>query len=176
MINKFKEIYGGPNDVVIGAGDWDQKQHMKFKEPTKGIGMRRLFRNHGYQVYLVDEFRTSCMCSHCKAEDGRCDTFIKRKSPKPFVDQTKIFPVHGVLICKKCNTVWNRDVNSATNIYRIAKYAIEGKDRPKYLERSEKSVTVTKKKRVGVGKEKSKPRRRNVAQKGRNVPKLKVSD
>jgi len=34
--------------------------------------------------------------------------------------------------------MWNRDVNSATNIYRIAKNAILQKARPKYLCRDKK--------------------------------------
>ncbi len=50
-----------------------------FHTPTKGIGMRKLFRQYNYKVYLVDEFRTSCMCSICKTEIGRCEKFQIRK-------------------------------------------------------------------------------------------------
>ena len=46
--------------------------------------------------------------------------------------------LNGLLTCKKCSGVWNRDVNSATNIYRIAKNAINGLERPKYLCREKK--------------------------------------
>ena len=45
---------------------------------------------------------------------------------------------HGVLICKKCNALWNRDENSSRNIYKIAFNAINKKDRPTYLCRSKK--------------------------------------
>ena len=45
---------------------------------------------------------------------------------------------HGLLKCKTCCGVWNRDINSATNIYRIAKNAINGSKRPKYLCREKK--------------------------------------
>ena len=38
------------------------------KELVKGKGIRRLFRDNGYKLYLVDEFRTSCICSICKEE------------------------------------------------------------------------------------------------------------
>ena len=41
--------------------------------------------------------------------------------------------VHGLLRYKNCKTMWNRDVNGTTNIYRIAKNAILEKPRPKYL-------------------------------------------
>ena len=43
-----------------------------------------------------------------------------------------------LLKCKTCCGVWNRDINSATNIYRIAKNAINGLKRPKYLCREKK--------------------------------------
>ncbi len=51
--------------------------------------------------------------------------------------------VHGLLTCKKCSGVWNKDVNSATNIYIIAKNAINGLERPKYLYREKKVVALT---------------------------------
>ena len=36
-----------------------QKNHMKYK-PSSKESIRKLFRNNGYEVYLVDKFRTSC--------------------------------------------------------------------------------------------------------------------
>ena len=58
---------------------------MSFEmELTKGIGMRKIFRQNGYKVYLVDEFKTSCMCSKCNNNNGRCETFKTRPNPKPY--------------------------------------------------------------------------------------------
>ena len=131
MINKFKELYGEPNDVIIAAGNWTQQKQMKYKESSKGIGMRNLFRTNGYKVYLVDEFRTSCRCSKCGGENEK---FLYRDDPRP--NKNKQVLVHGVIRCKICKTVWNRDVNSATNIYRIAKKAITEQERPEYLKRN----------------------------------------
>ena len=139
LINNFKKIFGKPEDVIICGGDFEQKQHMKYKEPIKGKGIRRIFRDNGYKLYLVDEFRTSCMCSICKEETGRCEKFQIRKNPKPYKSGNIL--VHGLLTCKKCSGVWNRDVNGATNIYRIAKNAINGIERPKYLCRVKKDET-----------------------------------
>ena len=76
------------------------------------------------------------MCSICKEEKGRCEKFQIRENPKPYKSGNIL--VHGLLTCKKCSGVWNRDVNSATNIYRIAKNAINGLERPKYLCREKK--------------------------------------
>ena len=105
-------------NVVVCFGDYEQKQHMKFKEPTKG-----------YKTFLIDEFRTSCRCLKC--EGGEYVKFMKRGNPKPFKDN--LITVDGLLRCKTCESVWNRDVNGATNINKIARNTINGIDRPSYL-------------------------------------------
>ena len=104
---------------------------MKYKEPIRGKGMRTLFRKNGFQTYLVDEFRTSCKCSSC--EGGSCDKFMLRENPKPFRNGFNLS--WGLLKCKTCDGVWNRDCNGAKNIYKIAFNSINGKDRPNYLSR-----------------------------------------
>ena len=55
---------------------------------------------------------------------------------------------------KTIKYVWNRDMNGATNIYRIAKNAINGTERPKYLcrEKKEDNVKVEKPKKEKVKK------------------------
>ncbi len=92
------------------------------------------------------------MCSICKEETGRCEKFITRKNPKPYKSSNIL--VHGALRCKNCEAVWNRDVNSGTNIYRIAKNAINGLERPKYLcrEKKEDNVKVEKPKKEKIKK------------------------
>ena len=61
-------------------GDFEEKKFMKYKEPTKTKGFRKIFMKHGYDVYLVDEFRTSCRCHNCFSE---CEKFKKKtKTPK----------------------------------------------------------------------------------------------
>ena len=132
MINNFKRIFGNEKEVVVCFGDYEQKQHMKFKEATKGKGMRTLFKKANFQTYLVDEFRTSCRCSKC--EIGICKKTMVRENPKPF--RTGNILVHGLICCKNGCGYWNRDVNGATNIYKIAYNAINNKARPSYLSRS----------------------------------------
>ena len=152
MINNFKKIFGKPDEIIITIGDWEQKKQMKYKEATKGVGMRKLFGQNNYKVYLVDEFRTSCMCSICKTEIGRCEKFQIRENPKPYKSGNIL--VHGLIKCKTCLGVWNRDVNGATNIYRIAKNAINGLERPKYLcrEKKDKNIKVEKPKKEKIKK------------------------
>ena len=129
LIKNFKNKFGDEKNTIIAIGDFEQKQHMKYKEPTKGKGFRTLLRKNGYKVYLVNEFRTSCKCSSCNG--GDCIKFMKMKNPKPYKDNLVL--VHGLLKCQSCNTMWNRDVNGASNIYKIAYNAIHKKERPYYL-------------------------------------------
>jgi len=136
LINQFKKIFGNEKDTIICFGDFEQRKHMKFKEPIKGKGMRTLFKKNGYKTYLVDEFRTSCKCSKC--DGGSCEKFMVRENPKPFRDNLRL--VHGLLSCKNCANVWNRDCNGATNIYKIAYNSIYKIERPSYLCRNSSGV------------------------------------
>ena len=138
MINNFKDTYGSPEDIIICIGDWEQKKRMKYgKEPTKGKGIRKIFKQSKYQIYLVDEFRTSCRCSKCGNE---CSTFRECKNPKPWKKEETITR-HGVVKCQTCHTLWNRDENSSANIYKVSYNAIRKKKRPKYLRRDKQSIS-----------------------------------
>ena len=137
LIKNFSNKFGDKEDVIVCFGDFEQKKHMKFKEPTKGKGMRTLFRKNGFITYLVDEFRTSCRCSSC---EGLNEKFKVIENPKPYRSGSVL--VHGLLKCKSCSGVWNRDCNGATNIYKIVKNAINKIDRPSYLCRRNNSDTL----------------------------------
>ena len=139
MMNRFNEVFGGPEEVVIGFGDWEQKRHMKYKEPTKGIGMRRLFKRWGYQCHLVDEYGTSCHCYNC---EGRNKKFREVSDPRPWKDGSR--EVHGLLKCQTfiCSILWNRDTNGALNILKLMKLAIAGLERPKALSRKKADLII----------------------------------
>jgi transposase len=129
MIQNFQKKFGTPENVIIAFGDWEQRQQMKYKEPTKGKGMRSLFRKCGYNTYLVDEFRSSCKCSQCNG--GECKNFLMVENPKPYRNNQQM--CWGLLRCKSCNGFWNRDCNGAKNIYKIAENAVKSIARPAYL-------------------------------------------
>ena len=135
MIRNFKNTFGNSDEVVICIGDWEQKKQMKFKEATLGKGIRTLFRKNNYKVYLVDEFRTSCKCSNCNG--GVCEKFRARKNPKPNKNKEEKYDemrlIHGLLRCQSGCGSWNRDRNGSSNIYKIAKNAINNIERPSYL-------------------------------------------
>ena len=60
--------------------------------------------------------------------------FREIRNPKPAKNNSILS--HGLLLCKKDCGLWNRDENSARNIYKIANNAINKKERPTYLSRS----------------------------------------
>lgn len=139
MLNKFEKMFGSAHNTIIGFGDFEQKHHMKFKEPVKGKEFRNLLRKKGYEVYLVDEFRTSCRCSHC---EGECKTFRKCLNPRSWKRKSnKIILRHGLLLCQQCKRLWNRDYNASRNIYKVCVEAVNLRDRPQYLQRSVRPVS-----------------------------------
>lgn len=132
FINRFKKLFGEPEEVVIGIGDFEQHKHRKFKEPVKGKGFRSLLRKQGYAVFLVDEYKTSCTCHNCHE---RCDTFRYCQNPKPW-KQEQTIKRHGLVMCQTCHSIWNRDVNASLNMYDIMKSHITENKRPQHMLRS----------------------------------------
>ncbi len=134
MVNRFRAKFGKKDEVVLGWGDWSSGSHMKFLEPTKGVGMRKLFTRAGYEVLLVDEFRTSCTCYGCQG--GACVKFKYVKNPRPWRREKRSEVLcHGLLSCQNCKRLWNRDRNGSLNIRRCAMAAMRGEEWPVYLQR-----------------------------------------
>ncbi|CEG83051.1 hypothetical protein RMATCC62417_17027 [Rhizopus microsporus] len=80
----------------------------RITEETK----RKCKQSNGETEFVsVDEYLTSQICNKCKSKqlNNISITGSKRR-------------VHAVLKCEPCSTVWNRDVNSALNIYGIFVY------------------------------------------------------
>ncbi|KAH9253548.1 hypothetical protein BASA81_008595 [Batrachochytrium salamandrivorans] len=116
-------------------GDWSRGSQMKFLEPTKGVGMRKLFSRAGYEVVLVDEFRTSCTCFGC--EGGACEKFRSVMNPRSWMREKRPMVLrNGLLRCKTCERLWNRDRNGSLNIMRCAQAARLGGQRPSYMTRN----------------------------------------
>ena len=137
MINNFRKVFGSPENVVIGFGDWDQKQHLKYKEPTKGKGFRMTLKRAGYDIYLVDEYKTSKI-SFITGEEN--ENFRRRINPKPY--KNNILLRHGLLrsknvlnnnLCK--HILYDRDLNGSMNIRKIFCCHLENKEIPLSLKR-----------------------------------------
>lgn len=98
-------------------GDFD----MKGKEPYMCKKFRRIFRNAGYKIYLINEFRTSITCSYYHNEP---ETVLEKLSNK-----SKLKKEHKIEICNRllrckpitsmCQIIHNRDKNAVQNMLDI---------------------------------------------------------
>jgi len=145
MVNNFKKTFGDCKKVLICYGDWSQSETMKNQEPTKGKSMRKLFKNAGYELFLVNEYNTSKMnhLMNCEME-----TFKKIQSPKPY-RKGNYQLCHGLLRSKiflesdpTKHKLMNRDLNGSLNIRYKAECAINNKELPKCLTRKTKKSMV----------------------------------
>ena len=140
FINRFIKVYGKETTVFIG--DWDSGGvTLPGQVTTKGVGFRKMFRKHGFEVLLVNEYKTSKTCPKCS---GELSSFLKRNSPKPWKRETEV-TVHGLLRCQSENCqqqcggnsrLWNRDDVATLNIKAIVVETIEnGGERPARFKR-----------------------------------------
>ena len=133
MVNNFSNKYGKPDKTIFVMGDYDKGDyHMKGKEPVICKKFRRIFRNAGYNTFLVNEFRTSKLCNCC---NGELEYFLERPSQKPKLKkENKTEICHGLLRCQsvkhKSEIFHNRDKNAVQNMLNIVKSVFETGKRP----------------------------------------------
>ncbi len=151
MIDNFKNKFGTPDKVLITFGDHDKGQHnMKGVEPVICKKFRRIFKNAGYKVFLINEFRTSKLCNCCHQE---LDKFLTRLSSKP-KDKKKNKKVlvngllkhtvsnpEGELNQLLCTIIHNRDKNAVQNMLNIVEHIKKTGERPKAFTREEIKTT-----------------------------------
>ncbi|ORE09667.1 hypothetical protein BCV72DRAFT_318892, partial [Rhizopus microsporus var. microsporus] len=58
---KFRE------DAVLVMGNWSAS-HARYHEPIRNLGFQRLLKNHGFQVFLIGEYKVSRCCPTCHNE------------------------------------------------------------------------------------------------------------
>ena len=133
MVKNFQKKYGKPEETVFVMGDYDKGDyHMKGKEPVICKKFRRIFRNAGYNTYLVNEFRTSKLCNCCNEE---LEYFLERPSKKPRLKKEgKTEICHGLLRCQsvkhKSEIFHNRDKNAVQNMLKIVNSVLNTGKRP----------------------------------------------
>ena len=127
MVKNFSNKYGKPDKTIFVMGDYDKGDyHMKGKEPVICKKFRRIFRNAGYNTFLVNEFRTSKLCNCC---NGELEHFLERPSQKPKLKkENKTEICHGLLRCQsvkhKSKIFHNRDKNAVQNMLIYSKICI----------------------------------------------------
>ena len=149
MLNNFEKRYGSPKLTNVIIGDYDKPNNPRGKEPCITKRIRKLLKLFGYDVYLINEFRTSKLCNKCHSE---VENFMERPSTKP-KDEGKNILVWGLVCCTneecKPNTkskkqinkygsnVYNRDTNAVLNMLHITKQLITTGKRPKKFTKEE---------------------------------------
>ena len=128
LINKIKRTFG--KKIVIGFGSFQQTQQMKHCMPTPNKSLKDLLAKH-FKLCIVDEFKTSKMCSFCL--EGETCYYKQRENPRPF--RKGMVNVHGLLTCTKCSKsshshLMNRDLNGSRNILYLMKEWIQHRKRP----------------------------------------------
>ena len=151
MIENFKDKFGTPDKVIIVFGDHDKGSHnMKGIEPVICKKLRRIFKNAGYKVFLINEFRTSKLCNCCHQE---LDKFLTRASNKPRdKKKNKKILVNGLLKhivsnpegelnqIPLCKIIHNRDKNAVQNMLYIVEHIKKTGKRPEPFTRKEESL------------------------------------
>ncbi len=147
MVENFKSKFGTPDKIIIVFGDHDKGQHnMKGLEPTICKKFRKIFKNAGYKVFLINEFRTSKLCNCCHQE---LDKFLTRASNKPrdkknnkktlvngLLKHTVSNP-EGELNPLLCTIIHNRDKNAVQNMLNIVEHIKKTGSRPEAYTRKE---------------------------------------
>ena len=113
---------------------------MKGVEPIICKRIRRIFKNAGYETYLINEYCTSKLCNHCHEE---LDKFLIRKSQKPKdIKKNKSILVNGLLRHQDvnsneeqehklvCGIYHNRDKNAVQNMISIVEELKKSGKRP----------------------------------------------
>lgn len=129
MLNKIENKYG--KDIKIVIGDWSIGKQMRNFISTPNLSIKRKL-NTRFEVYNIDEFRTSCLnykteelCNNLYLPDKRN---IERK-------------MHSILTFKMENNrkgCINRDKNGCKNIQKVFNHYIETGERPEKYKRDYK--------------------------------------
>lgn len=132
FLNRIESTFGKKEDLLICYGNWSRRKQMKYMMPTKGIGLRRIISKR-FNVVLVDEYKTSALCSRCNSK------------------LTNYKNIHRVLVCTKCegissesrkNIFMHRDINACMNMLRLSNKWIKTQSRLKAFCRSESETDL----------------------------------
>ena len=136
LVNRLKSIYGSPSKTVLFFGNYGGG-NLKNCEPTKGKGLRKVFRNAGYRLFLVDEYNTTKK-NYVNGIDN--EKFLWRRNPRPYKQGVTL--VHGLLRSKTIKSgksssnkhiLVNRNLNGSMNILKIVNCVLTNTSLPPYL-------------------------------------------
>lgn len=133
LINNIKKTFETDKPLTLIYGNWSCRKQFKNFAPTPGIGLRRKLAKK-FNVYLLDEYCTSCKCAKCHKETDYTKPREYKKN-----DEKKTVSVHSLLRCQneECSKLWNRDVNATVNQYYLTMCILNKIDRPKAFMRNQ---------------------------------------
>ncbi|KAG0788277.1 hypothetical protein G6F22_007055 [Rhizopus arrhizus] len=109
--------------------------------------MRRMLAKEGFQMYLLNEFRTSSLCPSC--QNGELETFKKVQNPRPYQREKRlIVDRHGLLSTIEdtakfpLRRLWNRDMAATLNFGYILFSLRANGERPERFCRSKKPLST----------------------------------
>jgi transposase len=111
----------------LGWGDGSKTTGFRGTSPGGPLKkIRRYAVKKGYNVTLVNEYRTSKSSPCCVGHD-----MARMIGPKK---DGRMGPVHGVSICQGCGKTWDRDFSASVNIFDcFYNCQVNQGDRPFYL-------------------------------------------
>ena len=125
MLNMIENKYGKDKKIQIIIGDWSVGKQMRNFISTPNLGIKRKLQER-FEVYNIDEFRTSCLYN--KSEEPCGNLKLPDKSKYKTVRE-----IHSILTYKMENNrkgCMNRDLNGCLNIRKIFKYYLDTGGRP----------------------------------------------
>ncbi|PHZ16191.1 uncharacterized protein RHIMIDRAFT_233792 [Rhizopus microsporus ATCC 52813] len=104
-----------------------EKDLVKIKGARCGVigklwkDVKKREKEDGLITITVDELNTSKACNNCE---------------KIILEPAKRTRGNSILVCKTCNTLWQRDMNAAKNMMTISLSTWRGDGRPIVFQRS----------------------------------------
>ena len=113
LMSNIKKTFETDKPLTLVYGNWSCKKQLRNFAPTPGIGLRRKLAKK-FNVYILDEYCTSCKCAECHQETDYTKTREYEKD-----GEKKTVNVHSLLRCQneECSKLWNRDVSATVNQY-----------------------------------------------------------
>ncbi|KAG1323973.1 hypothetical protein G6F62_009359 [Rhizopus arrhizus] len=147
LAKKLREKFG--DDAILILGNWSAG-NVKYHEAIRGVGMKRMLAKEGFQVYLLDEFRTSSLYPSC--QNGELEMFKKVQNPRPYrrekhpiVDRHDLKVVTSTIeaiIKFPLRRLWNSDMAATLNFRHILFSLRANGERPKRFCRSKKPLST----------------------------------
>lgn len=132
ILNEIVKRFG--QDTVFIIGDWSRTDHIKgISSPN--MGMKRLLKRK-FEVYLVDEYKTSKINSQTGEEMKHAKVEVKyKKDGEEITYEKKLYPVLTFTTSQQTMGYINRDYNATRNIRKIVRSEILDGIRPEEYQR-----------------------------------------